>query len=213
MVQPYDDEFTFYMNVTPRANGQLGAFLRNPERNQARFIGLDHLVRRGDTVYLKSNADSTIQTGILQEDKLSVYLRFATHDFQKIPPDSFTFFYARGRPTGTYTYTVSTSSMTGGQSRARAGVDRAAISNWYSDREYLCGEARLELRLSLVEHGVQVSGPNHSCLSRIRKRRTIFVVHSRFGFGRCSVWWELRGSRRALQYYRSHSEVDYSRCG
>ena len=105
-IQPYDDEFTFYINVTPRANGQLGAFLRNPERNQGRFIGLDHLVRRGDTVYLKNKVDTTIQTGILQEDRLSVFLRFATHDFRKVPPDSFTFFYARGRPTGTYTYSV-----------------------------------------------------------------------------------------------------------
>lgn len=106
LIQPQDEEFTFYMNVTPRADGKLGAFLRNPERNQGRFIGLDHLVRRGDTIYLKNKADTTIQTGILQEDKLSVYLRFATHDFRKVPADSFTFFYARGRPTGTYTYTV-----------------------------------------------------------------------------------------------------------
>ena len=106
MIRPQDDEFTFYMNVTPRADGKLGAFLRNPERNQGRFIGLDHLVRRGDTVYLRNKVDTTIQTGILQEGRLSAYLRFATHDFQRVPPDSFTFFYARGRPTGTYTYTV-----------------------------------------------------------------------------------------------------------
>ena len=113
MIRPEDDEFTFYMKVTPRADGKLGAFLRNPERNQGRFIGLDHLVRRGDTVYLRNKADSTIQTGILQEDKLSVYLRFATHDFQKVHPDSFTFFYARGRPTGAYTYTVPSSKHDG----------------------------------------------------------------------------------------------------
>src|SRR6185436_18850237 len=50
---------------------------------------------------------------ILQEDKLSVYLLFATHDFQKVHPDSFTFFYARGRPTGTYTYTVPSSKHDG----------------------------------------------------------------------------------------------------
>lgn len=106
MIQPYDETFTFYMNVFPRANGQLGAFLRNPERNQGRFIGLDHLVRRGDTVLLKNRVDTTIQKGILQEDKLSVYLRFATHDFVKLSPDSFTYFYARGRPTGTYTYSM-----------------------------------------------------------------------------------------------------------
>lgn len=103
-VQPYDDEFTFYMEVKPRANGQLGAFLRNPERNQGRFIGLDHLVRRGDTVYLRDKRDTTIETGLLRDGQLSVRLRSATHDFEKIPPDSFTFFYPRGFRTGTYTY-------------------------------------------------------------------------------------------------------------
>ena len=99
-------QFTFYMEVTPRPDGTLGAFLRNPERNQGRFIGLDHLARRGDTVYLRNKADTTIAKAILQDDKLSVYLRFATHDFVKVHPDSFTYFYARGFRTGTYTYAM-----------------------------------------------------------------------------------------------------------
>lgn len=99
-------QFTFYMEVRPRPDGTLGAFLRNPERNQGRFIGLDHLVRRGDTVYLRNKADTTIAKGILQDDKLSVYLRFATHDLVKVHPDSFTYFYARGFRTGTYTYAM-----------------------------------------------------------------------------------------------------------
>jgi hypothetical protein len=32
-VVPFVDEFTFYMKVTRRPDGSLGAFLRNPERN------------------------------------------------------------------------------------------------------------------------------------------------------------------------------------
>jgi CubicO group peptidase (beta-lactamase class C family) len=105
IAQPYDDEFTFYMEVKPRPNGELGAFLRNPERNQGRFIGLDHLVRRGDTVYLRDKRDTTIEKGILRGGRLSVFLRGATHDFEKVPPDSFTYFYPRGYRTGSYTYT------------------------------------------------------------------------------------------------------------
>jgi CubicO group peptidase (beta-lactamase class C family) len=104
-VQPLDDEFTFYMEVKPRADGKLGALLRNPERNQGRFIRLDHLVRRGDTVFLRNARDSTIETGLLRFGRLSVMLRFATYDFQKVPADSFTHFYPRGWRTGTYTYT------------------------------------------------------------------------------------------------------------
>lgn len=104
-VQPLDEEFTFYMEVKPRADRKLGAFLRNPERNQGRFIGLDHLVRRGDTVFLRNARDTTIQTGLLRNGQLSVFLRFNTYDFQKAPADSFTNFYPRGWRTGSYTYT------------------------------------------------------------------------------------------------------------
>ncbi|HZO17354.1 MAG TPA: hypothetical protein VFB46_00105, partial [Gemmatimonadaceae bacterium] len=103
-VQSLDDEFTFYMDVKPRPDGKLGAFLRNPERNQGRFIRLDHLVRRGDTVFLRNARDSTIERGLLRFGRLSVMLRFATYDFQKIPADSFTHFYPRGWRTGTYAY-------------------------------------------------------------------------------------------------------------
>ena len=103
-VLPMEDEFTFYMEVTPRPDGTLGAFLRNPERNQGRFIRLDHLVRRGDTVILRDARDSTIERGLLRGGQLSVLLRFATHDFQKVPPDSFTFFYPRGWRSSAYAY-------------------------------------------------------------------------------------------------------------
>ena len=105
-VQPPEDTFTFYMNVKPRGDGTLGAFLRNPERNQGRFIGLDHLVRHGDTVWFRNARDTMITTGLLNNNgQLSAYLRFNTYDFEKIPPDSFTYFYPRGRPAGTYAYT------------------------------------------------------------------------------------------------------------
>jgi CubicO group peptidase (beta-lactamase class C family) len=103
-VEPLEDEFTFYMDVTRRPDGRFGAFLRNPERNQGRFIRLDHLVRRGDTVDFRNSAGSLIQTGLLREDKLSVLLRFATHDFRKVHPDSFTHYYPRGQRGLRYTY-------------------------------------------------------------------------------------------------------------
>jgi CubicO group peptidase (beta-lactamase class C family) len=106
-LQPQEDTFTFYMNVKPRADGKLGAFLRNPERNQGRFIRLDHLVKKGDTVFFQDARDTTITRGLLNNvGQLSAYLRFNTYDFEKLPPDSFTYFYPRGRPTGTYTYAV-----------------------------------------------------------------------------------------------------------
>ena len=103
-VEPMESEFTFFMEVTRRADGVLGAFLRNPERNQGRFIRLDHLVRRGDTVLLRDARDATIETGLLRDGQLSVMLWGATHDFLKVPPDSFTNFYPRGWRSATYSY-------------------------------------------------------------------------------------------------------------
>ena len=103
-VRPLEDEFTFYLEVRRRADGKLGAFLRNPERNQGRFIQLDHLERRGDTVDFRNARGEVLVTGLLRMDALSVPLRFATHDFRRVPADSFTFYYPRGRPTATYNY-------------------------------------------------------------------------------------------------------------
>ena len=103
-VDPVDETFTFYMEVKRRPDGTLGAFLRNPERNQGRFIRLDHLTRRGDTVFLRDARDTILTTGLLRQGRLSVFLRFATHDFQKVHPDSFTNFNPRGWRTGSYTY-------------------------------------------------------------------------------------------------------------
>jgi CubicO group peptidase (beta-lactamase class C family) len=103
-IDPLEDEFTFYMSVAPRADGKLGAFLRNPERNQGLFIRLDHLARRGDTVYFRNARDSTFETGLLRQGMLSVLLRFATHDFRKLPADSFSHYYPRGWRTATYVY-------------------------------------------------------------------------------------------------------------
>jgi CubicO group peptidase (beta-lactamase class C family) len=104
-IEPIENEFAFYMDVKRRADGRLSAFLRNPDRNQGFFIGLSHLTRNGDTVFFRNARDTVLEKGLLRQGMLSVLLRFATHDFRKVHPDSFTNFYPRGRPTGAYTYT------------------------------------------------------------------------------------------------------------
>ena len=104
-VQPLEDQFTFYMEVRPRPDGTLGAFLRNPERNQGRFIRADNILRRGDTVDLRDARDSVLQTGLLRGGVISgVSFRGSTFDFRRVHPDSFTFYYPRGRRTSTYSY-------------------------------------------------------------------------------------------------------------
>jgi len=49
-VMPRDDTFTLYLMVQKRADGTLGAFLRNPERNIGVFYDVDRIVRDGDSV-------------------------------------------------------------------------------------------------------------------------------------------------------------------
>src|SRR5205823_14226337 len=51
-VRPLDDAMTFYLLISPKADGSLGAFLRNPQRNAGRFIPVDHIVQEGDSVKL-----------------------------------------------------------------------------------------------------------------------------------------------------------------
>jgi CubicO group peptidase (beta-lactamase class C family) len=103
-VRPMEDAFTFYMEVTPRSDGKLAAFLRNPERNQGRFIPVTHVTRRADTVHLRRADDSVIATGVLRGGMLSVPLRGSTFDFRRVHPDSFTDYYPRGRRVASYEY-------------------------------------------------------------------------------------------------------------
>ena len=106
-VKPVEDRFTFYLETKPRGDGKLGAFLRNPERNQGRFYRVDNIARRGDTVHLRNARDTTIVFGFLRDGTISIPLRGgATFDFRRVPSDGFTHFYPRGRPTGTYEYTA-----------------------------------------------------------------------------------------------------------
>lgn len=110
-VVPLDAEFTMYLKVTPRSDGTVGAFLKNPERNIGRFIRVDQIERDGETVRLRA-ADANGQKGrvltegVYRDDVLSVRLRGGTYDFERVHPDSFSNFYPRGRPSVPYVYSA-----------------------------------------------------------------------------------------------------------
>ena len=72
-VEPRHDEFTLYLMVQKRADGTLGAYLRNPERNIGVFNNIDRLERLGDTVRLigramGAKAESALFTGEYDRD-------------------------------------------------------------------------------------------------------------------------------------------------
>jgi CubicO group peptidase (beta-lactamase class C family) len=100
-----DDALTFWLKVTPRADGTLGAFLRNPERNLGgMWIPLNSITRFGDAVTFLDRSGKAIASGRFVNGVITVALRGATFDFRRLPDTAHTDFYARGRPTVKYTY-------------------------------------------------------------------------------------------------------------
>jgi CubicO group peptidase (beta-lactamase class C family) len=111
-VQPRHDEFTLYLMVDKRADGTLGAYLRNPERNIGVFNDIDRLERSGNTVRLigramGAEAESVLFTGEYDRDNGILVVPFpnrgGTYDFRRDFDDS-SGFYPRGRKSGRYTY-------------------------------------------------------------------------------------------------------------
>ena len=105
VVEP-DDELTFYLKVTRRPDGTLGAFLRNPERNLGRFIRVDRIEGDSSDVRWLDKQGAVILHGVIRDDVMTVYIpnRGGSYDFHRVPEGSFTYFYPRGHPTAPYVY-------------------------------------------------------------------------------------------------------------
>jgi CubicO group peptidase (beta-lactamase class C family) len=107
-VVPRPDEFTFFLDVRRRADGALGALLRNPERNLARFIRVDRIEADSPAFRLLDARDTVVATGILRDEGvMTVYFpnRGGSYDFRRVPEGAFTLFHPRGRPAASYSYT------------------------------------------------------------------------------------------------------------
>lgn len=111
-VVPRDDDFTLYLKIFKRADGTIGAFLRNPERNIGTQINLDRIVRRGDAVSLmgKSNGsgrESALLSGSYDPENQILTIAFpqrgGTYDLRR-DDDPQTAFYPRGASPAPYVY-------------------------------------------------------------------------------------------------------------
>ncbi|MDQ5870929.1 MAG: beta-lactamase family protein [Acidobacteriota bacterium] len=111
-VVPLDDEYRMYLKITPREDGSVAAFLRNPERNLGRFIPIDSVEREGETVrfFAAPAKDQTkpqmLVQGIYRDGLLSVGIprRGGTYDFRRVEAGDATDFHPRGRPQVPYVY-------------------------------------------------------------------------------------------------------------
>jgi hypothetical protein len=111
-VVPLDDEYRLYLKITPREDGSVKAFLRNPERNLGRFIPIDSVEREGETVrfFAAPAKDQTkrqmLVQGVYRDGLLSVAIPRAggTYDFRRVEAGQASDFHPRGRPLVPYVY-------------------------------------------------------------------------------------------------------------
>ncbi|MGI8401819.1 MAG: serine hydrolase domain-containing protein [Gemmatimonadaceae bacterium] len=105
-IVPLDEEYTFYMKVTRRPDGSLGAFLRNPERNLGRFLRVDHIEGDSANLRLLDKKGALVLPAIVRNNVITAYIenRGGSYDFHRVPDGAFTYFYPRGHPTAPYSY-------------------------------------------------------------------------------------------------------------
>jgi CubicO group peptidase (beta-lactamase class C family) len=110
-VEPLEDAMTFFLRVSPNADGSLGAFLRNPERNAGRFIGVEHIALDGRKVTLlgrrsKDAPEASVAEGVWngENEILSIPTPWGTFDFRRATPADEALFYPRGKAPAPYAY-------------------------------------------------------------------------------------------------------------
>ena len=140
-VSPLDDTMTFYLMIKPRADGSVGAFLRNPERNLGRFMRVDAIERQADSVRLLAAGSANEKGRVLAEGKyygdpemLSLYFasRGSTFDFRRVRTNEASDFYPRGHPSAPYRYTPPPALEDGWQTATleSVGISRARMERF-----------------------------------------------------------------------------------
>jgi len=139
VVTPRDDTYTLFLMVQQRADGTLGAFLRNPERNDGVFSDVSHIVRDGKAVRLMGHRMGQKDEQVLFEgsydsenDLLSIAYpnRGGTYDFRRDGNDSD--FYPRGKNPQRYVYRAPPARADGWTTGTleQAQIDRAALEKF-----------------------------------------------------------------------------------
>jgi CubicO group peptidase (beta-lactamase class C family) len=105
-VTPFDDRFTYYLPVIPQPDGSLRTYLRNPERNQGRFLPVSRIALSDmDVSLLAAGRDTPLVRGRFEGDVITLPLRGGSYDFTRVRNDSSSAFYPRGNPAPRYRYT------------------------------------------------------------------------------------------------------------
>jgi len=110
-VLPFDDIFTFHLLLQKRADGMVGAILRNPERDFGSFLGVQRLTRDGPVVKLMGrrrgeSEEHEVAAGRYDAENQVITFdvpgRGGSFDFRR--DDDRSDFYPRGRHPERYSY-------------------------------------------------------------------------------------------------------------
>jgi CubicO group peptidase (beta-lactamase class C family) len=161
-VTPLDDTFTLYLKIEKRADGTLGTFLRNPERNMGVFMNIDRLVRDGDRVKLVGkqlgrNEESDLFTGRYHQENDILTIdwpqRGGSYDFRREGDHSH--FYPRGKNGERYSYAPPLARNDGWPvgTLEEAGIDRDGMERFV--------QAMIDMPMDSVDapevHGILVA--------------------------------------------------------
>lgn len=103
VVTPLYDAFTFYLPLTRLAGGGYATYLRNPERNQGRFIRASRLDMKDSLVTL-TGGDQILAQGRYDGRIISLPLNGASFDFTRADHETSSPFYPRGKTPQRYRY-------------------------------------------------------------------------------------------------------------
>lgn len=138
-VRPFEDTFTFYLQLQKRPDGTVGALLRNIERDLGAQLGIDRLARDGNTVKLMAKRRGQTEereavSGTYDPTNGTITLVFpgrgGSYDFTRDSADSN--FYPRGKNPGRYVYWPPLQRNDGWTTGSveDVGIDRAAIEGF-----------------------------------------------------------------------------------
>jgi len=112
-VKPLNDVFTFFLVANRRDDGTIGAFLRNPQRNQGIFINVNRIERQDDRIdlvgtFFRNTDEQVLLEGRLfpEEPRISIDIDGwgGSYDFRPIGDDAANPFYPRAKDPAPYVY-------------------------------------------------------------------------------------------------------------
>ena len=138
-IRPRASEYTFFLPIESGPDGELTAFLRNPDRNLGVFANIRRIEQDGSALsfvggFFRNTDERELASGSYDEefDTITMALppwRGGTYDFRRVPDDESSHFHARAGDESSWTYRPPPKLDDGWDTSALAdvGLDEAPI--------------------------------------------------------------------------------------